>query len=105
MSWMKDVYLVKVNNINVIVTKACVDLVIVQIPNGMRVHGINEGQSIPSWMQLKANELWETLFNILESILLDNGCTFIMCNAKMTRLQEKIMSYALGTKERPTIFC
>ena len=31
--------------------------------------------------------------------------TLIVCNAKMARLQEKIMSYALGTRDCPTKFC
>ena len=28
-----------------------------------------------------------------------------MCNAKMTRLQENIMTYALGTRDHPTKNC
>ena len=105
MSWMKDVSLGKINNVNGIVTKACVDLIIIDIPDGMPIHGIDEGRTIPSWMQLKTDEWWETLFDFLESILSDNGCTLIMCNAKMPRLQEKIVSYALGTRDRPKHFC
>jgi hypothetical protein len=69
-------------NVNGIVTKACVDLLIVDIPNEMLVHGINEGRTIPSWMQLMADERWETMFNFWESILLDNGCTLVMCSAR-----------------------
>ena len=104
MSRMKNVSLGNVNNINGVVTKAC-DLIIVNFPNGMSYHGINKGQSIPSWMQLKANEWCEMLFDFLESILSNSGCTLIMCNAKMARLQGKIMSYALGTTNHPTKFC
>ncbi len=56
MSWMKDVSMGKVNNVNGIVTKACVDLIIVDIPDGMPIHGIDEGRTILSWMQLKTDE-------------------------------------------------
>lgn len=89
MSRMKNVSLGNVNNINGVVTKAC-DLIIVNFPNGMSYHGINKGQSIPSWMQLKADEWWKTLFDLLDSIFLSIGCTLITCNAKMARLQKKL---------------
>ena len=90
MSWMKDVSLEEINKVNRIVAKACVDLIIVEILDRMLVHDINKGQSIPSWMQLKADEWWKTLFDLLDSIFLSIGCTLITCNAKMARLQKKL---------------
>lgn len=55
-SWMKDVSLGIINNVKQFVLKACVDQIIVDIPDGMPFYGINVGHSIPFWMQLKANE-------------------------------------------------
>lgn len=102
---VKNISLEKVNNVNETVTKACVDIIIVDILDGMPIHGINKGYSNPFWMQLNAYEWWENVVSFLESILSYNDCTLIMCNAKMARLQEKIMSYALRTRDRETKFC
>lgn len=64
MSWMKDVsFGEKKNYINGSVTKACVDIIIVDILYGMLVHSISKGHNIHSWMQLKAYEWWKTLFD------------------------------------------
>lgn len=75
---MKDDYVEKVNNINKIIAKASMDSHIVKIPNEMTIHGINKNQNIPSYIQLKAKEWWDTLFDFLESIFSNNGCTLIM---------------------------
>ena len=87
----------KINNINGHVTKVFVDLIIVDMRDGIPIHGINEGRSILlgcNWKQMNGGR---RSINLLDSILSENACTLIMCNAKMTRLQEKIMSYPLGT--------
>lgn len=89
MSWMKDVSLGEINKINIIVIKAFVDQIIVDILDGMLVHSIDEGCSILFWMHLKANGWWETLFDFLRSIFWDSGCILIMCNARTARVQEK----------------
>ena len=63
MSWMKDVSLKNVNNVNIIVIKACVDLIIVDISYWMLVHGIDENRSIPSWMYSKADACLDMLLD------------------------------------------
>ena len=51
------------NYVNGSVTKAYVDIIIVDILYGMLVHSISKGHNIHSWMQLKAYEWWKTLFD------------------------------------------
>jgi hypothetical protein len=66
------------------------------IPEGLVVHGIDGGKTMPSWNTLHAldDDWWTFLFSYFDLVLSDSGSPLIMCNAKLPRLQKHIVALA-----------
>jgi hypothetical protein len=75
--------------------RACVNLIILDVDN-WRVHGINKGFQVPFWNTFHTDSWWDALFNFLGSILSNNGCVFLLYNAKLLRMHEKLLSLEKG---------
>lgn len=73
--WMKDVSTNNVNLVGGINIGRCVDMVLIDILDGMHVHGIEE--HVPSRYTLPSNNWFHSLFKFLGYVLFDNGCAFV----------------------------
>jgi len=82
--WIKDAYVRRDTIICGKPNQWYVDMVILDVANGLKVHGLNEG--VPPWNALHPKWWLETLFDFLENIVCDNGCMFIFCSAKLPRM-------------------
>ncbi len=78
---MKDVSLKNVNLVNGFNVGRCVDMVLVDIPYGLCVHGIDDG--VPFWNTFLRDGWFHSLFGFLQCILFNNGCVLILVNAHM----------------------
>ncbi len=73
--WMKDVSTNSVNLVGGINTRRCVDMVLIDILDGLHVHGIEE--HVPSWNTLPSNNWFHSLLRFLGYVLFDNGYAFV----------------------------
>jgi hypothetical protein len=78
---MKDVSLKNANLVNGFDVGRCVNMVLIDILDGLRVHGIDGG--VPLWNTFPTDGWFHSLFGFLEYILSNNGCVLVWCNAHM----------------------
>jgi len=92
---------VSINKLNIVYGKdvgRCVDMIILGILDGLCVHGIDEGNNIPSWNTQCLKDWWDPLFDFFELLLSNDGCVVIRCNVKLPWLQGKIVNFSHGNK-------
>ncbi len=83
-----------VNLVGGIDIERCVDMVCIDILDNLHVHDIEK--HVPSWNTLLSNNWFHSLFRFLEYVLFDNGCALVWSNAKLSRLQERLVAVAHG---------
>jgi hypothetical protein len=76
---MKDVSLKNVNLVNGFDVGRCVDMVFIDILDGVCVHGIDDG--VPFQNTFSIDGWFHSLFGFLEYIMSNNGCALIWCDA------------------------
>ncbi len=71
--WIKDAFVRRDNIVCKKPNQWCMDMVTLDVVDGLKVHGLSKGV-FP----------WRTLFGTMDAM-------FILCNAKLPRMQEKLM--------------